>query len=352
MAAKHFYPRTINAVLVCVGFLLSAAPAQAQERYDNSWTFSVHFENDLFADTDQNYTNGIKLSWVSPDLTRFRDSERLPDWSHKYVEMLPFINDKERERNIVFSLGQSIFTPQDTTRTDLIREDRPYAGWLYFGAAFHSKKPSQLDSLEVQFGIVGPLSLAEEAQTLVHEIRNLTKPKGWDNQIENEPGINFIYERKWRSSVLGTDRGMGFDVISHMGGALGNVFTYGNMGFELRAGWNLPKDFGTSPIRPGGDTNDPVHKRDPRRASDAKFGLHFFAYVDGRGVLRDIFLDGNTIADSHSVDKRRFVADFAAGAAIIYDRVKLSYAKLIRTREFDHQPSNHRFGSVTLSYTF
>ena len=77
-----------------------------------------------------------------------------------------------------------------------------------------------------------------------------------------------------------------------------------------------------------------------------------FAYVDGRAVARDIFLDGNTISDSHSVDKRNFVADFAAGAAIIYDRFKLSFAKVIRTREFDDQPSNHRFGSITLSYTF
>ena len=339
-------------LLVCVGTLVFSAAALGHEPYDNSWTFSVHFENDLFADTDQNYTNGIKFSWVSPDLTRFRDSERLPDWSHKYIEMLPFINDSERERNIVLSVGQSIFTPQDTSRRDLVRNDRPYAGWLYFGVAFHSKKPSRLDTLEVQLGVVGPLSFAEESQTLVHEIRNFTKPKGWGHQLENEPGLNFIYERKWRNAVLGSDRGLGIDVVSHVGGALGNVFTYGNAGFELRTGWNLPKDFGTSPIRPGGDTNDPIHKRDPRRSGDASFGFHLFAYVDGRAVARDIFLDGNTVSNSHSVDKRHLVADFAAGAAIIYDRFKLSFAKVIRTREFDDQPSNHRFGSITLSYTF
>ncbi|MDX1512392.1 MAG: lipid A deacylase LpxR family protein [Gammaproteobacteria bacterium] len=352
MTKIRFVPQFLRSLFACAALLVCAMPALSQGVYDDSWTFSVHFENDLFADTDQNYTNGIKLSWVSPDLTRFRDSDRLPDWSHRYVEMLPFINDPDRERNIVLSVGQSMFTPQDTRRRDLIRTDRPYAGWLYLGAAFHSKKPTLLDTMEVQFGVVGPLSFAEQAQTLVHELRSLDKPRGWDHQLENEPGINFVYERKWRRSFLGSDRGLGADFIGHMGGALGNVYTYGNAGFELRAGWNLPKDFGSSPIRPGGDTNDPIHKRDPRRSRDASFGLHFFVYADGRGVLRDIFLDGNTIADSHSVDKRHFVADLAAGAAMTYDRFKLSFAKVIRSREFDGQPSDHRFGSITLSYTF
>lgn len=340
------------AISIVAVLLLPAAPVSSREAYDNSWTFSVHFENDLFADTDQNYTNGIKLSWVSPDLTRFRDSERLPDWSHQYIDLLPFINDQERERNIVFSVGQSIYTPEDTSRPGLIRDDRPYAGWLYFGTAFHSKKVSRLDSLEVQFGVVGPLSFAEEAQTLVHELRDLEKPKGWDHQLDFEPGLNFIYERKWRSTLVGSDRGLSVDIISHAGATLGNIQIYGNTGFELRAGWNLPGDFGTSPIRPGGDTNDPIHKRDPRRSRDAAFGLHLFAYVDGRAVARDIFLDGNTFADSHSVDKRHFVADFAAGAAVIYDRFKLSFARVVRTREFHGQPSNHHFGSISLSYTF
>ena len=32
-----------------------------------------------------------------------------------------------------FILGQSIFTPEDITNPNLIVNDRPYAGWLYFG---------------------------------------------------------------------------------------------------------------------------------------------------------------------------------------------------------------------------
>lgn len=324
----------------------------AQEDYDNTWTLSVHFENDLFADTDQNYTSGVKFSWVSPDLTRFRDDKQLPEWIYPYIEALPFINEPNRERNIVISFGQSIFTPQDTERTDLITDDRPYAGWLYLGLGFHSKTESQLDTMEIQLGVVGELSLAKQAQILVHKLRDISTPKGWQHQLENEPGLNLIYERNWRDEIAGGDRGLGFDVITHAGAALGNVYTYANVGVEVRAGWNLPQDFGTSTIRPGGDTNDPVAKSDPRRAEDTRFGLHVFAFADGRAVARDIFLDGSTFADSHSVEKENFVADVAVGAALIFGRFKLSVARVFRTREFVGQPSKHRFGSITLSYTF
>jgi len=47
------------------------------EAAENSRTFSFYFENDLFADTDKGYTNGIKLSWISPGLTGYAESGRL-----------------------------------------------------------------------------------------------------------------------------------------------------------------------------------------------------------------------------------------------------------------------------------
>ena len=69
----------------------------------------------------------------------------------------------------------------------------------------------------------------------------------WANQTagvtssDNELGLEFIYERKWRSFLFGTrSQGFGMDVIGHAGVALGNVQTYGNAGLELRLGWNVP----------------------------------------------------------------------------------------------------------------
>jgi hypothetical protein len=80
-------------------------------------------------------------------------------------------------------------------------------------------------------------------------------------------------------------------------------------------------------------------------------GIHAFLAVDGRAVLRDIFLDGNTWKDSHSVDKRYLVADVVAGIGISAKRFKLTYGAVYRTKEFHDQSSNgHFFGSLLLTF--
>ena len=249
-------------------------------------------------------------------------------------------------------MGQQIFTPQDIERRDLIKNDRPYAGWLYFATAFHNKNYRRLDSMELQMGVIGPLSLAEEAQNYVHDVRGISTAKGWDNQLETELGVVATYERKWRVISYGSGGGWGLDTITHAGGALGNVFIYGNAGFETRFGWNVPADFGTSPIRPAGDTNAPTDSSDPRFSSYRDFSLHGFVAITGRAIGRDIFLDGNTFRDSHSVDKHTLVGDLIVGVSAIVGQFKLSYAQVFRSKEFEEQDSGHNFGSVSLSYSY
>ncbi len=206
--------------------------------------------------------------------------------------------------------------------------------------------------MEIQLGIVGPASFAEETQSLVHELLASQRPNGWDNQLKNEPGLAIIYERKLRLLQGGDSGDPGFDVIAHLGGTLDNVYTYANTGMEVRAGWNIPTDFGDALIRPAGDTNAPVNALDPRLSGKNGFGLYVFSSVSGRVVLRDIFLDGNTFTDSHSVDKKYFVADVAAGVSLVIHHVKLSYAQVLRTKEFKGQPDNHSFGSITISFSW
>ena len=206
--------------------------------------------------------------------------------------------------------------------------------------------------MEIQLGIVGPASFAEETQSLVHELLASQRPNGWDNQIKNEPGLAVVYERKWRLLQAEAVGGLGFDAITYLGGTLGNVYTYANAGVEARLGWNIPTDFGTSLIRPAGDTNGPMGGQDVRLSENHGFSLNIFVSVDGRAVLRDIFLDGNTFTESHSVEKKHCVADIAAGISLIIHRFKLSYAQVLRTKEFKGQQDNHSFGSITLSFSY
>jgi len=342
-------------LLFCV-----ATEANAKKPPHESWTFTFHYENDLFANTDRLYTNGIKLSWVSPELQWFAD---LP-WMQKrgimqatineVIGLLPFGDDASRQRHLAFSMGQKMFTPENIGRRDLIVDDRPYAGWLYGSIAFHSKTYQRLDTFEVQLGLTGDLSFAREAQDLVHSIRKIDKANGWDNQIGTELGFALVYDRKQRLLPrYDFYEKWGVDFIAHAGGAAGTVFSDINAGFEFRAGWNLPTDFGTALIRAAGETNAPTDTRDPRYERDRRgFSFHLFASTNGRVVFRDIFLDGNTFSASHNVDKKLFVGDFVFGASVIYKKFKLTYAQVLRTKEFDLQNSSQYFGSINLSYTY
>ena len=74
--------------------------------------------------------------------------------------------------------------------------------------------------------------------------------------------------------------------------------------------------------------------------------------MDARLVAHDIFLDGNNFSTSHSVHKKRGVAEGALGISFIYGGLKLSYAHIFRSKEFSQQESAHSYGSLAFSYTY
>ena len=104
-------------------------------------------------------------------------------------------------------------------------------------------------------------------------------------------------------------------------------------------------------IRPGGDANAPsavTVAGDSRK----RMGIYGFAALGGRLVGRDLFLDGSTFADSHSVDKKPVVGDLVIGLSVVFRAVKVSYAQVFRSREFDKRHRRHNFGSVSVSVSF
>jgi hypothetical protein len=82
------------------------------------------------------------------------------------------------------------------------------------------------------------------------------------------------------------------------------------------------------------------------------FNWYVFTGVETRLVLQNIFLDGNTFKDSHSVDKKPLVGDVHAGIVLQYDRLRFSYTHIFRSKEFDDQVKSHKYGSLSISYQF
>jgi len=352
--------------IICTPPTAAADEAPASAGLFNKWfgpgSLTLQFENDRIANTDRHYTHGTRVSWISES-----NRERPAEFDLLPALLNPF-DDRQGTSNhstwrTGFALGQNIYTPERIGETAVIEDDRPYAGWLYLGLSLYNEKRlrpgetgwnkwDKLNTWELNLGVVGPLSYAEQVQTMVHEYIQVTRPSGWDNQLKNEPGVALHYEWKFRhrarpSAADGGDtpigRALSFDVMPHYGMSLGNVDTNVRVGGMIRAGYNVPDDFGPPHIRPSLSGPGYIDSRND-------VGFYLFTGVEQRAVLHNIFLDGNTFANSHSVPKRHFVSDFNFGAVIVYRRFSLAYTHVIRTLEFSGQSRPDRFGSISLSY--
>jgi lipid A 3-O-deacylase len=348
-------PSLLAPLLAAPALALAAAPAPppaalpAPDRGPASLTF--YSENDkYFAGTDQAYTNGFKISYLSGRLDTLEGPPALAPVRALARQLARFVPAGESYR-AGFSLGQNIYTPVDTQAAAYQPGDRPYAAWLYVGAAAHFVRPedahhsARLDIFELNLGLVGPSALGEDVQNGFHELIQVDRARGWDNQIRDEPGVNLVYERRHRLSTYTPDSrlGWGLDLIPHAGFSLGNIFTYANAGAELRFGHNLPADFGSNLIRPSGDSAPA--RRPP-------LGFFVFGAFDARAVARDITLDGNTFKDSPDVDRENLVADLYAGVGLSTPWAQLRYAQAFRTKEFAGQRDSQVFGSLSATFYF
>lgn len=333
----------IRALLVAAlaGATALAAAAAEPPRSDMKGTLSLTFENDVFGGTDKYYTTGWQVSWRSP-------SYDPPAWLAWIGDAtVPFFPSGGSQRwGLAF--GQSIFTPSDTELRVPDPKDRPYAGWLYGAFSITSYTNSSYGSFEVQLGVVGPSSLAEQVQNNTHDLINVDRALGWDHQLHDEPGINLILTRQWRYNrqvVTSPFGDLQVGVVPSLTGSLGNVQTYAAAGGIVRIGNKLDADFGTPRMRPttaGSAFFNP----------EQQWGWYVFAGLEGRAIARDIFLDGNTWADSPSVDKRNFIGDASLGGALFTPWGRLTYTHTFRTKEFYGQKETSEFGSINFSMRF
>ena len=315
--------------------LFTALPAFGAGQSTNS-VVSLVVENDHFNSTDRHYTNGIKLSWGPP-------AGSAPEWVLSMARLVPLFPEGGVIRHD-YSFGQSTFTPSDLALDDPPDDDRPYAGWLYGSIGMESATNRQIDQLILTLGMVGRAALAEFSQKALHKARSVSKPRGWDSQLGNEPGIVISYQRSWRTLAATTFAG-NFDLTPHAGGAIGNVFTYANGGLTLRFGRNLPPDYGPPRIQPGLPASMTFATAD-------SFTWHLFAGVEGRAVARNIFLDGNTFRNSRSVDKESLVGDLQFGTVLSWQKLRLSYTHVLRTNEFKSQRQHDGFGVIALTVAY
>jgi hypothetical protein len=287
---------------------------------------------------DRHYTAGERLTvafW--------------PQWADDLAEVFPLHSQFETARDGTpikpqtaagFFVGQDIYTPAHST--DPSRQDAwPFAGFLYTGGFWQRASDFRLDHVELDVGITGPSSLASESQKAVHDAIGEADPVGWEHQLPGEVGFNLIVSRHWDFDLLSNQEGWGVDAIPEVQLTAGTMNRNAEGGGIIRAGWQMPHDFG-----PGR-----IHDQSAYTAHSRQTGFYFFVGGDGRGVQYDWALDGTEFRDTVHPGSLPWVAEADTGLMLdVGKHLHISYVWSVLTHQMRGQDGYDGYGGVHLTY--
>lgn len=337
---------TIAAGTIAAGFTALLMSGQAAGQDDQTRApalirqgsvVSLVVENDWFTGSDRDYTNGLRLEYVSA-------ADDVNPWLHRIADAHPLIDLGGTQMRQGFALSHVIYTPEDITLADPPPDSHPYAGYL--GATgFATARTGNVERTAIiEIGLVGPSAGGKFVQENWHRLLDGDIPRGWDTQLKDE--IVFALSGQRLHRLEGPSLfGLQSDAVVHAGATLGTLRTDISGGATLRIGRDLSAEYAPPRLRPALAASGLFSPRE-------RWGGYLFAGVGGYVVARDIFLDGNTWQDSRSVDKHALTGDFQAGFALYLYRQRIAFTYVRRTEQFAGRSEPHDFGAVSLSYAF
>ncbi len=329
-------------------------PGSRPVRNTRALGLSLYWENDgNFAKpngaTDRHYSSGTGMAVQWQDDTTDEMVDLLPSCDGEFDRQAP---GTSFGAGVVLSLN--MYTPQNISDPNPIYDDRPYAGWTYVGFIAQRANRTQIvpvfEHIELDLGAIGPTGHAGAVQRWVHNKFGYERPEGWDNQIRDEVGVDYRYQRRWRMNLLGdtSGRGAGVQFIPEAGFTLGTAHLNAGAGGMLRAGWNLPDDFGSGRMRYASDFT-----RSFSSARNAPGG-YLFVRSAGKIVGHDSTIAGSFFRDS-PVERTTevFTAESQAGVAIQFLKYfEFSYSQTYMTREFVGQKHIDSYGALNLTAVY
>ncbi len=216
---------------------------------------------------------------------------------------------------------------------------------------------------ELNLGLVGPDSGAQDLQDGFHGAIGDSLPQGWSYQLKDEPVVQLTYRQDWRPAWLTnlSDPSPGsynYDVIGHALVTVGNGWDYAAAGAVVRWGYHLPMDFSPARLRLGDVDTEPYRPLNFPRGPKLGWSLDSLsAYVcfgaESRAVARDITLDGNTWASSVSVVHKPIVNEVYTGLITDFDHFRGSFLILYESTTFYSQPQPGQWrGILTLGVAY
>jgi hypothetical protein len=283
--------------------------------------FRYNYENDYFAATDENYTQGYNFEIVLKSL------EKNP------VNAL-FFKPKQAATKYGLSIEHIGFTPNDYVSEDIQIGDRPFAAAIMlksFIITTNTDKKLRFTS-SFNLGIIGPGAFGEEMQVGIHEATGNKIPKGWKNQIKNDVVIN--YEIGYEKQLFRYTNLVAFQAISNL--KIGTLFTNASVGFNSVIGII--------------DT--------PFSVIENTKHFKLYAYIQPMATVvgYDATLQGGVFNNKSpytitSNNVERLTAQYNYGLVLKTKTLYFEYSRSAITREFK-TGSSAKYGGVKIGFTF
>ncbi|MFK7992670.1 MAG: lipid A deacylase LpxR family protein [Granulosicoccus sp.] len=300
-------------------------------------TTTLVFENDIFTGQDSGYTNGVALLFSKGTFPTF-SADVVPDLVARVVRGSWIAKTDQRKRGLVYTIAQGMQTPEDITVTSLQSDQPPYAGVLLGSLSLYAFDHQMVDQLSFSLGVVGPVSLAEQAQRLIHTATGSDDPAGWDNQLHNELVFQLEASRGYRLAATRLGTGPELDLIAHGSAALGTLASHASVSLIARIGRELALTFPVATLLPNRQINANVFSSKP-----SWFG---FVGAESQYLANDILIDGNTFRDSHSLSLDHTRERLSIGLSFSVGRFGLTFLYADVPGNSDEDP----FGAVSVTY--
>ncbi|MBC7614797.1 MAG: lipid A deacylase LpxR family protein, partial [Pedobacter sp.] len=276
-----------------------------------------------FYGQDRYYTNGLMLYF-----RHATDQNKLGEKLEKFIYEV--------------TAGQKIFNPQSGYVPNLQFHDRPFAGYLYAGASanFFYKKESILKT-SLELGTVGPRSLGEDGQKLLHKIVGFYELKGWEYQIKNELTANLSVQY---TKLLHRSEYNQIDFSLEGYANVGTTFNGAGAGILMRTG-NINQLFQTA------YTNSTIGTR-LKSAKLVTAETFFYAKPQLNFVAYDGTIQGTLLSTDKKFEIKKFVFAQQLGFNYSSQRFTFDFGLLFKTKEVKDIVKSHQYGTISMFYRF
>ncbi len=300
---------------------VSSLKIQAQETKVNQIIAQADNDQFHFKPTDRYYSNGVSVHW------------------DRVISNHGFPNIKGVDKRIlVAGIQHKIYTPSAITFYEESRHDRPYAATLTVTGGlrlfFHKHQYIQSD---ITLGVAGPMAGGQKLQEWWHDQIDIFEPRGWENQIANNPiaAIRLQFSRQWFHEGF-------IDFISTSTLNLGTLLTSAGQSGKFRIG--NPKTLIMSAYSGGHLGNESATKT---------MEIYFFAgggveYVNYNGLI-----EGNWIGKEspHTLGIVPWVFHSEYGLQVNAWLINISFTVHHLSKEVKNG-LKHRYASIKLGIEF